>query len=72
MLKTFVTIDSKSQLKQSKEVSIPRQASNIVKMHGFTGLYKGLGMTMSSAIPFVAIKMATFDYMMQNQSRFIS
>jgi hypothetical protein len=40
-------------------------------MHGFKGLYKGLGLTMFGAIPFVATRMAVFDIMMSNQSYFV-
>ena len=40
-------------------------------MHGFQGLYKGMGLTIVGAIPFVATRMATFDMMMSKKPYFV-
>ena len=47
-------------------VSMGQQAKMIIAENGILGMYKGLGVSCAGIAPFIGIKMASFDFLMQN------
>ena len=45
-------------------MSFLNQTKTIINQHGIRGLYKGLTVSAVGAIPFVAIKMSLFDFLL--------
>jgi len=46
-------------------VSMWEQSKVIVANRGFLGMYQGLGMSLMGIAPFIGIKMASYDFLMQ-------
>lgn len=64
LLKTYLTINQNTDAK----VTITQQAKFIYKEFGIMGFYKGWGISMMGIAPFIGIKMATFDLLMNKFS----
>ena len=64
LIKTYLTVNMEKDVK----VSITEQSKMIWKAHGFMGFYRGWLMSMLGIAPFIGIKMATFDFLMNRFS----
>ena len=58
VVKTYLIIE-----KNNKKIGISNLASGIIKKHGILGFYKGLGTTAAGVTPFVAFRMATYEFL---------
>ena len=47
-------------------VSMGQQAKMIIAENGMLGMYRGLGISCAGITPFIGIKMASYDFLMQN------
>ena len=61
LLKTYMTINVENNMR----VSMGQQARMIVAKNGFLGMYQGLGTSCAGIAPFIGIKMASYDFLMQ-------
>ena len=61
LVKTYLTVNIEKDIK----ISISQQTLLIFREHGFFGLYKGWTLSMVGIAPFIGIKMASFDLLMQ-------
>jgi len=64
LVKTYLTIN----LENDNRVSMTEQTKIIFRENGFFGLYKGWGLSMCGIAPFIGIKMASFDWLMNRFS----
>lgn len=62
LLKTYLTVN----IENGSRVSMFEQSKMIVAQRGFFGMFQGLGMSLIGIAPFIGIKMASYDYLMQN------
>ena len=61
LVKTYLTIN----LENNNRISMIDQGKIIYRESGFFGLYKGWGASMAGIAPFIGIKMASYDMLMQ-------
>lgn len=64
LVKTYLTIN----LESGRKMTMSQQARIIVNEFGYMGLYKGLPLSLCGIAPFIGIKMASFDWLMQKYS----
>jgi solute carrier family 25 phosphate transporter 23/24/25/41 len=65
IVKTYLTISLETG---ASKISMSQQAKIIVDTYGVMGLYKGWGLSMLGIAPFIGIKMASFDLLMDKYS----
>ena len=65
LVKTYLTINLETG---NNKMTMTQQARIIVDQFGFFGLYKGWALSMCGIAPFIGIKMASFDWLMQRYS----
>ena len=61
MIRTHLSVAIDSTTKTGEKPSIVGCAKDLYGRGGMLGMYKGLGATLVGIIPYVGIKMASFD-----------
>jgi solute carrier family 25 (mitochondrial phosphate transporter), member 23/24/25/41 len=60
LVKTYLTIN----IENDRRISIMRQTQILLEERGILGLYKGYWLSMAGIAPFIGVKMASFDWLM--------